>query len=125
MSIETLAESLFKSHDKRLLAEKADLLFFHLSGVLMGNVGIALLMILVLWPAVAKAKLLIWFATILSVSIVRFAMAKRLSKNATTPEEADKKMFFHLGFVLLSGTVSYTHLRAHETEADLVCRLLL
>ena len=24
-----------------------------------------------------------------------------------------------------SGTVSYTHLRAHETEADLVCRLLL
>ena len=22
-------------------------------------------------------------------------------------------------------TVSYTHLRAHETEADLVCRLLL
>ena len=23
------------------------------------------------------------------------------------------------------GTVSYTHLRAHETEADLVCRLLL
>ena len=24
-----------------------------------------------------------------------------------------------------SSTVSYTHLRAHETEADLVCRLLL
>ena len=24
-----------------------------------------------------------------------------------------------------TGTVSYTHLRAHETEADLVCRLLL
>ena len=24
-----------------------------------------------------------------------------------------------------SETVSYTHLRAHETEADLVCRLLL
>ena len=23
------------------------------------------------------------------------------------------------------GAVSYTHLRAHETEADLVCRLLL
>ena len=23
------------------------------------------------------------------------------------------------------GSVSYTHLRAHETEADLVCRLLL
>ena len=25
----------------------------------------------------------------------------------------------------LLGPVSYTHLRAHETEADLVCRLLL
>ncbi|VTU47755.1 Metal-dependent protease-like protein, putative molecular chaperone [Lactobacillus brevis ATCC 367] [Lacticaseibacillus rhamnosus] len=25
----------------------------------------------------------------------------------------------------LLGSVSYTHLRAHETEADLVCRLLL
>ena len=24
-----------------------------------------------------------------------------------------------------SDSVSYTHLRAHETEADLVCRLLL
>ena len=24
-----------------------------------------------------------------------------------------------------SGTVSYTHLRAHETREDLVCRLLL
>ena len=24
-----------------------------------------------------------------------------------------------------SGTVSYTHLRAHETKANLVCRLLL
>ena len=24
-----------------------------------------------------------------------------------------------------SGTVSYTHLRAHETRHDLVCRLLL
>ena len=26
---------------------------------------------------------------------------------------------------LIPGPVSYTHLRAHETEADLVCRLLL
>ena len=25
----------------------------------------------------------------------------------------------------MTGPVSYTHLRAHETEADLVCRLLL
>ena len=26
---------------------------------------------------------------------------------------------------VMSGTVSYTHLRAHETVLDLVCRLLL
>ena len=30
------------------------------------------------------------------------------------------------GYLTISAaTVSYTHLRAHETEADLVCRLLL
>ena len=28
-------------------------------------------------------------------------------------------------YQLLHAPVSYTHLRAHETEADLVCRLLL
>ena len=27
--------------------------------------------------------------------------------------------------IVIPGTVSYTHLRAHETCADLVCRLLL
>ena len=31
----------------------------------------------------------------------------------------------NIGIVLGAVTVSYTHLRAHETEADLVCRLLL
>ena len=32
----------------------------------------------------------------------------------------------HIGtFGEVARTVSYTHLRAHETEADLVCRLLL
>ena len=30
------------------------------------------------------------------------------------------EFYWHLSF-----SVSYTHLRAHETEADLVCRLLL
>ena len=29
------------------------------------------------------------------------------------------------GEAAVSGTVSYTHLRAHETKANLVCRLLL
>ena len=31
----------------------------------------------------------------------------------------------NLTFILSLTSVSYTHLRAHETEADLVCRLLL
>ena len=32
---------------------------------------------------------------------------------------------FNVPLPSLLRTVSYTHLRAHETEADLVCRLLL
>ena len=43
------------------------------------------------------------------------------------------KVLFTIGSILFIGIVgllvfspvSYTHLRAHETEADLVCRLLL
>ena len=31
---------------------------------------------------------------------------------------------FYIGFLAVA-PVSYTHLRAHETEADIVCRLLL
>src|SRR5428012_3129 len=31
----------------------------------------------------------------------------------------------HLAFVVTDYPVSYTHLRAHETRHDLVCRLLL
>ena len=34
-------------------------------------------------------------------------------------------VFAVLSFNQCTITVSYTHLRAHETEADLVCRLLL
>ena len=33
--------------------------------------------------------------------------------------------FHQVDVVAGTATVSYTHLRAHETEADLVCRLLL
>ena len=35
------------------------------------------------------------------------------------------KQIFLIPKILTTKTVSYTHLRAHETEADLVCRLLL
>ena len=39
--------------------------------------------------------------------------------------EAQEKVRVALGDVLSTETVSYTHLRAHETVLDLVCRLLL
>ena len=39
--------------------------------------------------------------------------------------EPDKKTGFVMDMKELSDPVSYTHLRAHETVLDLVCRLLL
>src|SRR5450756_2841300 len=42
------------------------------------------------------------------------------------PMRIDKKMGAVTGFVAaIPAPVSYTHLRAHETRHDLVCRLLL
>ena len=43
------------------------------------------------------------------------------------PMKAFKKPFRHLktAFAAVKAPVSYTHLRAHETVLDLVCRLLL
>ena len=35
------------------------------------------------------------------------------------------RLYEKLGFSITQRSVSYTHLRDHETEADLVCRLLL
>ena len=47
----------------------------------------------------------------------------------TTPNSDPKKilLFFHGGAYMVGSpkAVSYTHLRAHETKANLVCRLLL
>ena len=34
-------------------------------------------------------------------------------------------MYGVIGLAVIVGAVSYTHLRAHETVLDLVCRLLL
>ena len=42
----------------------------------------------------------------------------------TISDERKKKYDFSTPYTI-SGTVSYTHLRAHETRHDLVCRLLL
>src|SRR5450756_1294951 len=45
-------------------------------------------------------------------------------------EHVDKPFYEHLVYYVTSGpiiimAVSYTHLRAHETRHDIVCRLLL
>ena len=45
--------------------------------------------------------------------------------NATFYEENPGKLYNDLKFIGTFKAVSYTHLRAHETRHDLVCRLLL
>ena len=45
-------------------------------------------------------------------------------KRLVNVAEAEKPFMKNLGSTWIS-TVSYTHLRAHETVLDLVCRLLL
>ena len=46
-----------------------------------------------------------------------------LKENLGVDAEAQRQ--FEREATLLAGSVSYTHLRAHETVLDLVCRLLL
>src|SRR5450759_1052970 len=41
------------------------------------------------------------------------------------PESGATNPFLHMSMHLAIEAVSYTHLRAHETRHDLVCRLLL
>ena len=62
---------------------------------------------------------------------------RKLNRGPLTREKIIKKSFKHLIFFAFSflvgntflsyiiGAVSYTHLRAHETVLDIVCRLLL
>src|SRR5450756_2471743 len=47
---------------------------------------------------------------------------KRINASSAILTDKDKTAFF---FVVTPEAVSYTHLRAHETRHDLVCRLLL
>ena len=51
-------------------------------------------------------------------------MTKRLD-SVNVPSTPENRLLFRETLFSASGTVSYTHLRAHETCADLVCRLLL
>src|SRR5665647_3343511 len=45
--------------------------------------------------------------------------------SAAPPRVTSSTEDSHSGLVRALGTVSYTHLRAHETDSYLVCRLLL
>ena len=67
------------------------------------------------------------------ITVVHFALLKlidmfvrrRYAGSDLTFWDAERRRL-NRGILLLTiGTVSYTHLRAHETCADLVCRLLL
>src|SRR5680860_822860 len=49
--------------------------------------------------------------------------AKAMAKLATSP--ADGSIFYGTTPTFINTSVSYTHLRAHETDSYLVCRLLL
>ncbi len=102
-ALNTLIERLFVNSDKKLLATKTDLLFFHLRGVLLGDVGIACLLTWVLWDAVEHSRLLIWLGVIMGLSLTRFVISQIIAKEPTQPEEASWKMSFHLFFVLASG----------------------
>ena len=72
------------------------------------------------------------------IQLVAEAAVPNLSESSTPLLDASSALFGELGASLLmmgivtsvaanlmSNTVSYTHLRAHETVLDLVCRLLL
>ena len=54
-------------------------------------------------------------ATIAGVNLEEYGIAM-LKAGANTKDKSIKELI---------GSVSYTHLRAHETKANLVCRLLL
>ena len=54
--------------------------------------------------------------------VIRVRHAQMAAAAAPQPMDISDIGHEHLDAL---GTVSYTHLRAHETEADLVCRLLL
>ena len=51
------------------------------------------------------------------------AVGVLLQKGARVDDPKDRQKA--LGLLARRGSVSYTHLRAHETVLDLVCRLLL
>jgi len=57
--------------------------------------------------------------------LVEIIAAKQTQLSVKDVELAVKTIIDLMSETLAEGPVSYTHLRAHETKANLVCRLLL
>src|SRR5665648_1115366 len=57
--------------------------------------------------------------------IAEYTLAARLSGIKSDPKKVKILREYDMYNLLQSEAVSYTHLRAHETRHDLVCRLLL
>ena len=77
-----------------------------------------------------KDKNLPWWVELLFVQIglpdkllIKILKAKKTSKEFIKNEK--KSILIFLFVITTLASVSYTHLRAHETVLDLVCRLLL
>ena len=67
-----------------------------------------------------------WGGYLPNLSINYDAMSKDMEKRFPRLYYIKMKISYDLGFIAIRvTTVSYTHLRAHETKANLVCRLLL
>ena len=63
-----------------------------------------------------------------TAEVGRFEANARVFRDATVAQGREEAKFVPLlllGITEAIGSVSYTHLRAHETVLDLVCRLLL
>src|SRR5664280_2815906 len=80
---------------------------------------------------IAIAQLMVVLdASIVNIALPHAALPRALGGLAIAPKNYQWAVTAYTltfgGFLLLGGrAVSYTHLRAHETVLDLVCRLLL
>ncbi|KQI49933.1 hypothetical protein Y869_04345, partial [Campylobacter jejuni CVM 41921] len=57
--------------------------------------------------------------------MIKFLDLKQINDRFNTEFITKFKEILESGWYILGKPVSYTHLRAHETVLDLVCRLLL
>src|SRR5450756_2858004 len=69
-----------------------------------------------------------WYASVKNLKAIRkkdWHFLTRLKKNRLVNPDNKKNVPLETVDIPQKGPVSYTHLRAHETRHDLVCRLLL